>query len=242
MRIEVYDHVAGARSARGVAVVIDVFRAFATAAYACDGGATKVLPVAEIATALELRALEPKAVLVGERHTRRLAGFDAGNSPTEVLALDLRGRPVIHTTHAGTQGLLAAEAADEVLTGSFVNISAVCRYLLRRSPERVSLVRMGHEARERCLEDDLYAETLQRLLEGRDGRLGEVRATLRTAEAAQKFFDPAAEWAPETDFHYCTDVDRFGFVLRLRRSPDGPPQLERIDEPAGERSGAQHRS
>jgi len=234
--VDVLDHVAGARSARGIAVVIDVFRAFATAAYAYEGGAARVLPVAEISTALEYRKSDPRAVLIGERHARRLAGFDAGNSPTDVIALDLRGRTVVHTTHAGTQGLLAATTADEVLTGSFVNISAVHRYLRERSPDRVSLVRMGHEARVRCLEDDLYAEALQRMLEGHAARLEAVRETLRGADAARKFFDPACDWAPRTDFDYCTDVDRFDFVLRLKREPGEPPCLERLAAPRAERS------
>jgi 2-phosphosulfolactate phosphatase len=226
--VDVLDHIAGARAARGVAVVIDVFRASATAAYAVAAGAARVLPAAEIASALELRDRHPGALLIGERHARPLPGFDAGNSPTELLALDLRGRTVVHTTHAGTQGLLAAEAADEVLTGSFVNISAVARYISSRTPDRVSLVRMGHEARERCLEDDLYADSLRCLLEGRDARLGTVRETLRGADAARKFFDPSCAWAPPADFDYCTDVDRFDFVLRLARSTDEPAWLERV--------------
>jgi phosphosulfolactate phosphohydrolase-like enzyme len=48
MRIDVFDHVAGARAARGTAVIIDVFRAFSVAAYAFDAGAARVLPVGEI--------------------------------------------------------------------------------------------------------------------------------------------------------------------------------------------------
>jgi 2-phosphosulfolactate phosphatase len=195
--------------------------------------------VADIGTAFELRAREPGALLVGERHGRRLPGFDAGNSPTELRALDLRGRTVVHTTHAGTQGLLAASGADEVLTGSFVNITAVARYVRARDPQRVTLVRMGHEARERCTEDDLYAEALDRLLAGRDARLGEVRATLRHAEAARKFFDPACPWAPPGDFDYCTDVDRFAFVLRLAREADGTVRLERVDLPPSNAGGAE---
>ncbi len=228
MKVEVYDHVAGAREARGVAVIIDVFRAFSVAAYAFDAGAARVLPVGEIEEALELGRRLPGAVLAGERHTRRLPGFDAGNSPTEIRALDLRGRTLIHTTHAGTQGLVNAVFADEVLTGAFVNISAVAADLRRRAPERVSLVRMGHEARERCAEDDLYAECLRLMLEGRPAPLGEVRERLRDAPAAQKFFDPACDWAPRPDFDYCTDVDRFDFVLRLKRVEGEPPELERL--------------
>jgi len=228
VRIDVFDHVAGAREARGIAVVIDVFRAFSVAAYAFDAGAVRVLPVAEIEDAKALGRRFPGAVLAGERHARKLPGFDIGNSPTEVRAIGLQGKVLVHTTHAGTQGLVNATGADEVLTGAFVNISAVCRYILARGSQRVSLVRMGHEARERCAEDDLYAECLRLLLLGEPAPLGEVRERLRSAPAATKFFDPACDWAPRDDFEYCTDVDRFDFVLRLQRLPGEPLELQRV--------------
>jgi len=228
VRIDVFDHVAGAREARGIAVVIDVFRAFSVAAYAFDAGAVRVLPVAEIEDAKALGRRFPGAVLAGERHARKLPGFDIGNSPTEVRAIGLQGKVLVHTTHAGTQGLVNATGADEVLTGAFVNISAVCRYILARGSQRVSLVRMGHEARERCAEDDLYAECLRLLLLGEPAPLGEVRERLRSAPAAAKFFDPACDWAPRDDFEYCTDVDRFDFVLRLKRLPGEPLELQRV--------------
>ena len=232
MRIEVVDHVAGAAGARGFALVIDVFRAFTVAPHAVAAGATRVLPVAAIEDALALRARLRGAVLLGERHARPLPGFDAGNSPTQLLALGVAGRPVVHTTHAGTQGLVAATAADEVYTASLVNVSALVRYVRARSPRQVTIVRMGHEARERCAEDDLCAQALVDLLEGRaPPTTEEVRERLRDAPAARKFFDPACDWAPATDFDYCTEVDRFDFVLRLRRGGDGLRELERIDVP-----------
>jgi 2-phosphosulfolactate phosphatase len=234
LEIKVFDHVAGAREARGVAVVIDVFRAFSVAPHAFDCGANRVLPVAGIEDAHALRARYPNSLMAGERHTRPLPGFDAGNSPTEIRALDLRGRTLIHTTHAGTQGLVGATGADEVLTGSFVNISAVCAYLLEQAPAQVSLVRMGYEARERCAEDDLYAECLMDLLQGREAPLGEIRERLRHAPAAEKFFDPEMPWAPESDFIYCTEVDRFDFVLKLQRTTGQPLELA----PFARREGA----
>ncbi len=222
MDIKLFDHVAGAREARGVAVVIDVFRAFSVAPHAFDCGARRVLPVAGIEDAHALRKRYPDSLMAGERHTRPLPGFDAGNSPTEIRALNLQGKTLIHTTHAGTQGLVGATGADEVLTGSFVNISAVRDYLLEMAPAQVSLVRMGYEARERCAEDDLYAECLMDLLQGRSAPFGEIRDRLRHAPAAEKFFDPDMPWAPESDFTYCTEVDRFDFVLKLQR-PIGQP-------------------
>ena len=228
MRIDIFDHVAGATQARGIAVVIDVFRAFSVVPHAFDVGASRVFPVGEVEEAFALGRRFPGSVLAGERHARKLPGFDAGNSPTEIRAMDLRGRVLVHTTHAGTQGLVNASQADEVLTGAFVNVSAVRRYIEARAPEQVSLVRMGHEARERCAEDDLYAYCLARMLLGEPAPLGEVRERLRNAPAARKFFDPACDWAPRDDFDYCTEVDRFDFVLRLKRAPGEPPELERL--------------
>jgi 2-phosphosulfolactate phosphatase len=231
MQIELKDHLAGARAARGLTVIIDVFRACSTLACAVAFGATRVLPVAGVRQARELSARLPGALLAGERHARRLPGFDAGNSPTELAAIDLRGRTLVHTTHAGTRGLACSRAAPEVLAGAFVNISAVAAYIAARRPPRVTLVRMGHEARERCVEDDLYARCLIDLLEGRDPGLQHVRALLRAAPAARKFFDPAFRDAPQRDFDVCTDVDRYDFVLRLKRTPGAPCELERLDPP-----------
>src|SRR5690606_34278459 len=91
MRIEVLDFVAGARAARGVAVIIDVFRAFSVACYAAAGGAARIIPVADAGEALALRRAHPDWLAAGERHARRLPGFDFGNSPTEITQADLRG-------------------------------------------------------------------------------------------------------------------------------------------------------
>jgi 2-phosphosulfolactate phosphatase len=229
VRVDLDDHVPGAARARGIAVIIDVFRAFTVAPHLVAAGAARVLPVGDVEEALALRKVMPDALLVGERHARRLPGFDAGNSPTEVLATPVGGRPVVHTTHAGTQGLVNATSADEVLTGSLVNVSAIARYVVARRASQVTLVRMGHEARERCAEDDYCADSLVRLLDGREPpTTAEARLHLRDVPAARKFFDPACDWAPRTDFDYCTEVDRFDFVLRLRTGLDGRRELERV--------------
>lgn len=205
-------------------VVIDVFRAFSLAAYAFAKGARTIIPVAEIDAARALKALYPDALLIGERHARPLPGFDCGNSPTELSRLELRGRTLIHTTHAGTQGLTNASQADEVITGALVNAAAVVRYIQSRKPERVTIVRMGQDARENCDEDDLCAEILTRRLRGEHPDVTGVRERLRTAASAQKFFDPACDWAPEGDFELCTQVDIFDFVLQLDTALP-PPSL-----------------
>ena len=66
------------------------------------------------------------------------------------------------------------------------------------------------------------------MLLGQSAPLREVRDRLRDSPAAQKFFDPACDWAPLEDFGYCTDVDRFDFVLRLKCVAGEPFELERL--------------
>ena len=215
--IHVSDFVAGAQAARGLAVIIDVFRAFSLAAYAFAAGARSIIPLAGVEQARLLKQQHPDYLLVGERYARPLPGFDHGNSPTELQATDLRGRTLIHTTHAGTQGLVQAEEAQEVITGALVNAAAIVRYIRARGFEVVTLVRMGQHARERCVEDDLCAELIARRLRGEAFEVHEIRERLRAAPSAAKFFDPASPWTPTSDFELCAQVDRFDFVLRLDR-------------------------
>jgi 2-phosphosulfolactate phosphatase len=226
--IEILDFEAGARAARGVAVIIDVFRAFSVACYAFANGAERIIPVGDIEAARRLKQEHTEFVTLGERHARKLAGFDFGNSPTHIEHEDFTGRTLVHTTHAGTQGLVNATQAEVVLTGSLVNAAAICRYIGRLAPQEVSLVRMGQDARERCDEDDLCAEMLAARLRGEHFDTAVIRPRLRAAPSAQKFFDPEATWAPERDFELCTAADRFDFVLRLVPAGANPAQLQAL--------------
>jgi len=46
---------------------------------------------------------------MGERKGKKLPGFDYGNSPTEIQAIDFSGKTVIQTTSAGTRGFADAK-------------------------------------------------------------------------------------------------------------------------------------
>lgn len=225
MEIAIVDFAAGAREARDVAIVIDVFRAATVQCHAFAQGAERVIPVAAEEDARRFKAANPAWLLVGERHARKLPGFDHGNSPSEIAALDLTGRTLIHTTHAGTQGLAAAGAARVVLSAALVNASATAAFVRALAPAHVTLVRMGAEATERSLEDDLCAEWLAAMLRGEPYDASGIPARLREAPSARKFFDPACTWAPREDFDLCTELDRFGFALRLEGRQSASPWL-----------------
>jgi len=227
VQVEIVDFVAGARNARGVVVVIDVFRAFTVACHAFLRGAERIIPVGDADEARRLLQAHSHYVGIGERHARPLPGFHFGNSPTLIEQADLAGRTVVQTTHSGTQGLVNAIHADTVFTGALVNATATCKAILALRPVLVTLVRMGQEGVERCWEDDLCADLLAAVLTGREYDKASVRERLRPAPSAAKFFDPRCDWAPERDFELATAVDACDFALQLVRS-SSPPQLVRL--------------
>lgn len=228
MKIQIFQLIEGARQARGLTVVIDVFRAFSVECHAMARGARTVLPVGSIEEALALKKRHPDALLVGERGGKKIEGFDCGNSPSDLEAFDLTGRVVIHTTSAGTQGVANAIHADALLGGALVNAAATAEYILRMNPEQVSLVCMGLAGREESDEDTLCANYIAALLRGENPDISPEIACLAET-SGRKFFDPAQQEAfPEPDFHLCTQLNRYPFALVLHRE-DGGVHVKRVD-------------
>jgi 2-phosphosulfolactate phosphatase len=81
-----------------MAVIIDVFRAFTTAAGALANGATKVIIVRDVEEALRLRAAGVRQLCMGQVGRRAPSGFDLGNSSFEASQADLDGRAIIQRT------------------------------------------------------------------------------------------------------------------------------------------------
>ncbi|MFP4309111.1 MAG: 2-phosphosulfolactate phosphatase [Desulfococcaceae bacterium] len=217
MRIDILHGIAGARKARGVAIVIDVFRAFTLAPCAFSRGVERILPVAKVAEARRWKTEHPDWILVAERDGKPVGGADFGNSPSQILAADLAGRSLVHTTSAGTRGLDAARDADLVLTGAFVNADAVVRHVRENRPERVSIVAMGSAGIEPSPEDTACAEYLRDRLRGERPDFHSIADRLRTSPAGRKFGDPARPWFPAADLAACLDLNRFDQALLLDR-------------------------
>ena len=103
-----------AKEARGTVIIVDVFRAFTTAAVAFDRGATSITMVAEVEQARTLHGRGIGDVLMGEVDGSPPEGFDLGNSPYEASQFDFTGKTVIQSTRAGVVGVAAASRADEI--------------------------------------------------------------------------------------------------------------------------------
>jgi 2-phosphosulfolactate phosphatase len=212
MKIRHLEFTTGAEKATGIAVIIDVFRAFSTACYLYDRGAEKIFVTGDVERAFTFRDEHPRALLVGERNEKKVECFDHGNSPSSVRSNDLHGREVVLTTSAGTQGLVRARNADRVLAASFVNAPATAAFLEREDPPVVSLVAMGYNAVTPADEDRLCADYIHALLEHKKPDFTAMERQIRQGTGA-RFFDPDNLNSPEEDYPLCLMPGRFPYVL-----------------------------
>ncbi|HHY45471.1 MAG TPA: 2-phosphosulfolactate phosphatase [Firmicutes bacterium] len=115
--------------AGGAAVVIDVLRATSSISTAISSGCRGVIPAESKDEALALKKSHPEALLGGEIASKKIEGFDLGNSPADYSPEAVSGKEVIMSTSNGTKAVLAAQrgGAEPILIASFLNLSAVAR-------------------------------------------------------------------------------------------------------------------
>jgi 2-phosphosulfolactate phosphatase len=111
-------------------VIIDVFRATSTIAAALDNGAKCVIPVASVPECIELGTQIEGSITAGERDGKVAEGLEYGNSPLEYPNEFIGGKTLVLTTTNGTRLLHMVQDADTIITGSFLNLSAVCDFLV----------------------------------------------------------------------------------------------------------------
>ena len=227
MNVRIMQLLEGARAAKGVAVIIDVFRAFSVESYLFAHGVNKIIPVADLKIAYEYKEKNPDFLLAGERGGAMCDGFDFGNSPAQVVGKDLSGKTVVHTTSAGTQGLFGAKDAEVVLGASLVNAAATAKYIKDNGFSDVTLVCMGLAGKEETEEDNLCAEYIKSILMGEPISLEAGIENLKVTSGA-KFFDKENTVFPEEDFYLCVEADKFPFALRLVTEENGERYMEKI--------------
>ncbi|MBA12735.1 MAG: 2-phosphosulfolactate phosphatase [SAR202 cluster bacterium] len=207
----------GSKNSKGIVVIIDVFRCFTTEAVAFSNGAEKIILVATIEEAIELKKLGFGDILMGEVSGKKPDGFDFGNSPSEIADLDFSGKTIIQSTRAGTVGVASATKADMIFGGSFAVASATAEIISSRSPNLVTLVAMGLEATIRSDEDELCALFIRNLLQGRKPNIQSVKNLVLSGEESQKYGNPETPHWPIEDLDFCLNVDSFDFALKIEK-------------------------
>jgi 2-phosphosulfolactate phosphatase len=139
-----------------VVVVIDVLRATSTIATALYNGAKQIIPVDSVERCIQY-GREIDCITAGERDGQIAPGLQYGNSSFEYPQEFIKGKTLVLTTTNGTKLLHMAlkSGAQEIITGSFLNLSAVCNHLIAQK-KSVILGCAGWKDRVN-LEDTLFA-------------------------------------------------------------------------------------
>ncbi|MBU1629260.1 MAG: 2-phosphosulfolactate phosphatase [Gammaproteobacteria bacterium] len=232
MNIKILRGIEGAKKATGLVVVIDVFRAFSTACYVFNRGAEQIIPVGNIELAYQIKKENPNFILMGERHGWIQPGFEFGNSPFRIKDFDFTGKTIVHTTSAGTQGIANAINAEEIVTGSFVNVEAVISYIRFRNSQDVSLV-CTKKADEPVLDEDaVCAHYIKDALTGHSQDFNDIVDHLKREGFAKHFFDPERDSHPAEDFDLCLALNKFSFILKADSYRDHLVCLRKIESKA----------
>lgn len=204
---------------RGTVVVVDVLRAFTTAAYAFSSGASAIWLVSSVEDALRLAGEIPNALTVGEERGSRPVAFDFSNSPVGVADADLEGRVLVQRTSAGTQGAIAAKDAERMFAASLVCASATAAALREIGPSAPAYVITGRFPNTPDGgEDDLAtAQFIERARLGDPLLVNETKDAVANSRWAKRLAELGAEDVHPNDLNYSIDVDRFDFAMEVER-------------------------
>ena len=217
MKVELGSLLEYAKEALGTVIIVDVFRAFTTAAVAFDRGAKSIILVAGVDEARSLREQGVGDILMGEEGGAMPDGFDLGNSPAEASQHDFSGKTVIQSTRAGTVGVAAAEGADNIFLGSLVVAQATVEAIRADNPELVTVVAMGEQGVVRTDEDEQCGLFLRNLLEGRRPDGYAIGRLIMEGNATRKFFDSSQPQYQPQDVDLALEVDRYPFAMKVSR-------------------------
>jgi len=222
----------GAQTAKGVAVIIDVFRAFTCTPLLFSLGIQKSILVSTPEEAFALKENNSELVLIGEVFGVPIEGFDLGNSPSEILKKGeafFNGKTVVQRTSSGVQGvLMALDVADVVLPASYALARSTAHYILSMQPPRVSIVSLGWALKYTAPEDEWCGVYIGHLLGVNDYNHNAALEAILFNQETQKFFDPGKPHFPPEDPVMCLQLNIHDFVLRAARD-DGVVVVNKID-------------
>jgi 2-phosphosulfolactate phosphatase len=195
-----------------ITIVIDVFRAFTTAAYILEQEPkTYILTFkSNIINQLSLKTRNPFKVGKPEKGVH--LKYHIPNSPTRVFEQSLKNRSVFHRSQAGGMGILLTKEADIILIAGFVNAKATASYVQEFEDAVVTIIPMGHEGIHPSLEDDLCGLYIMFLIWQYEMDVTPFLNDLKTGSGA--YFFSQDQWQyPREDFQKCLYINRFNFPI-----------------------------
>jgi 2-phosphosulfolactate phosphatase len=122
---------------QAIVVVIDIFRATSAICTAFQYGVEKMIPVASLEEAHQYKKMG--YLTAAERNAEKLDGFDFGNSPFGFMDPIVEGKTIAISTTNGTQAIEKAKGTAGIAIGSFLNISALAKWLVKQNKDVIML-------------------------------------------------------------------------------------------------------
>jgi len=207
-----------------IVVIIDVFRATSTIAAAVHNGAAEIIPVDSVAKCIELGAQIPNSLTAGERDGKVAEGLQHGNSPLEYPRTFIENKTLVLTTTNGTRLLHMCSDANEIITGSFLNLGAVCDYLV--SQKKNVLLACASWKDRYNLEDSLFAGAVYDAI-GKHFEMNcdSTRAATHLYKAAKNdlygfiqdssHFLRLSKFGLQYDMEYCCKINEHNVLVKL---------------------------
>lgn len=211
----------------GLVVVIDVIRAFTTAAYAFAAGAHEIILTSEIEEARDIHSAHPHTLLAGELQGLPIAGFHLGNSPAEIEQKNLTGKTLVFRTSSGTQGVVKSTQASKILVSSFAVAQATLSRIKELAPEKVTFVITGqknHGVEDVALADYLEAKLFQPNVDPTP-----YIERVRKSFSGLIFASGQLPQFCNEDLEACCQVDKFDFAMETFRE-NGISVLRSVDK------------
>jgi 2-phosphosulfolactate phosphatase len=205
----------------GLVVVVDVLRAFSTAAYAFAAGARTVIAAHCLEEIEPLKQRHAPAITVGAQPGGLpVPGLDFGNSPAAIAPLDLAGVTLIEYSAGGVRGLVDCDHASEVLAGSLVCARATAEYIRALTPPVVTFVITGLWTDRDGDEDHACADLIEAYLLGESPALATYEARVRRSDFGRRFGRADHPHLPMDDLELCARADLFAFAMPMRHDGD----------------------
>jgi len=120
-----------------IVVVIDALHATSAICTAVHYGVKSIIPISTLEEAFDYKK---KGFLVAaERDGQVVEGFRFGNSPFSYMTKEIKGKTIVMTTTNGTKTINVAKDADAVVIGSFLNLDALCDWLIQKNKNTLLL-------------------------------------------------------------------------------------------------------
>ncbi len=145
-----------------IVVVVDILRATSVISTAFEYGIKSIIPVPTLEETLKYKN-ETNHILAAERNTKIVPGFKFGNSPYHYMNNDINNKILVLTTTNGTKAIYIANKSNNiVVTGSYINIIALKKYLINQNKDIIILCSGWKKLIN--LEDSIFAGELANIL------------------------------------------------------------------------------